>query len=62
MKLDRLLYGILAWRVKHVSNKNFLFFVSFLIGIVGGLAAVTLKLAVHFIHHATSEWSPVAEN
>lgn len=62
MNLDRLLYGILAWRIKHVSNKNFLFFVSFLIGIVGGLAAVTLKSAVHFIHHATNEWIPLEEN
>lgn len=39
------------WRLRHISNKNFLIFVSIIVGIVAGLAAILLKTVVHYIQH-----------
>ncbi|MCF6351491.1 MAG: chloride channel protein [Cyclobacteriaceae bacterium] len=44
-----LLHKFLVWRIKHVSDRNFLIFLGLLIGVISGLAAVTLKWAVHTI-------------
>ena len=38
---------LLVWRLKHISDNNFLLISAGLIGICSGLAAVTLKSAVH---------------
>ncbi len=38
---------LLIWRLKHISDNNFLLISAGLIGICSGLAAVTLKSAVH---------------
>jgi CIC family chloride channel protein len=39
------------WRLKHISEKNFLLLLSIAVGIVAGLAAILLKTAVHQIHN-----------
>ncbi len=44
-----LLHKFLVWRIKHVSDRNFLVFLGLLIGIISGLAAVILKWTVHSI-------------
>lgn len=44
-----LLHNFLVWRIKHISDRNFLIFLGLLIGIISGLAAVLLKWTVHFI-------------
>jgi len=44
-----LLHKFLVWRIKHVSDRSFLVFLGILIGVVAGLAAVTLKWSVHSI-------------
>ncbi len=46
-----LLHKFLVWRIKHVSDRNFLIFLGLLIGTISGLAAVTLKWTVHIIAH-----------
>lgn len=46
-----LLMRFLVWRIRHVSDNNFLLFAAGLIGLFSGLAAVTLKWAVHNIAH-----------
>ncbi|GAA0892104.1 chloride channel protein [Fulvivirga kasyanovii] len=51
MKIDGLLVKFLIWRVKHVSNKNFVLFLAGIIGLIAGSAAVTLKESVHFIQN-----------
>jgi len=38
-----ILKRFLIWRYKHISNKNFIFILSVLIGLFAGLAAVTIK-------------------
>ncbi len=43
------LHKFLVWRIKHVRDRNFLIYLGILIGIVSGLAAVTLKGSVHWL-------------
>ncbi|MFT7034736.1 MAG: CIC family chloride channel protein, partial [Cyclobacteriaceae bacterium] len=47
MKFNDLLVKFLIWRLKHISNNNFVLMLSGLIGIIVGIAAVTLKSSVH---------------
>jgi chloride channel protein, CIC family len=44
-----LLHNFLVWRIKHISDRNFLIFLGIIIGVLSGIAAVTLKWTVHFI-------------
>ncbi len=46
-----LLTKFLIWRLKHIPVRNFIFILSGVIGLVSGLAAVTLKTAVHYIQN-----------
>jgi len=43
MSKKTLLTRFLIWKYKHISQKNFVFLLSILIGLLSGLAAVTLK-------------------
>lgn len=47
--LKNLFILFLAWRVKHISNKNFILFLSVLIGFLAGIGAVLIKNSVHYI-------------
>lgn len=49
MKINDLLVKFLIWRLKHISNNNFVLMLSGLIGLIAGLAAVLLKSTVHII-------------
>ncbi len=39
----------LVWRLKHISDNNFILIIAGIVGLISGLAAVTLKSAVHLI-------------
>lgn len=54
-KINQIIGKVLIWRVKHISQKHFILLLSLLVGIFSGLAAVTLKNAVHFTHHFLTE-------
>lgn len=41
--------GFLQWREKHIKEKTFVLFLSLLVGIAGGLAAMLLKYLIHLI-------------
>jgi len=49
--MEKYLVKFLVWRIKHLSDKNFVLILSGLIGIVVGSAAVGLKTTVHLIQH-----------
>lgn len=49
--LSKILVRFLVWRLKHISDNNFLLIIASLIGLFAGLAAVILKSTVHFIQH-----------
>jgi len=58
MKISNLLKKFLTWRIKHVTNKQFLHVLAVLVGLASGFAAVTIKNLVHLIQHLlTSEFS-----
>ncbi len=50
-KRQRFSRRILIWRNKKISEKKFVIILSFIIGILSGLAAVILKSTVHYTHH-----------
>lgn len=41
----------LIWRAKHISQRQFVYFLSIVLGFTSGLGAVTLKNLTHFIQH-----------
>jgi CIC family chloride channel protein len=48
-RIRKILTRFLIWRLKHISDNNFLLMVAAVIGLIAGLAAVVLKSAVHLI-------------
>lgn len=49
MNWKKLLSKFLVWRIRHLSTRNFVILIAGVVGIVGGVAAVTLKSTVHLI-------------
>ncbi|MGD2033867.1 MAG: chloride channel protein [Bacteroidales bacterium] len=49
---SKLLGRFLIWRDKHLGHRQFVYILSFCIGIISGLAAVLLKNTVHYIHES----------
>jgi len=47
--INSLIEKITHWRLRNISNKNFLIFLSIVVGLVAGLAAIALKISVHQI-------------
>lgn len=45
-KLER----ALTWKIRYISERNFVLIMSGLVGIIAGIAAIILKEAVHLIH------------
>ncbi|MDH3323778.1 MAG: chloride channel protein, partial [Flavobacteriaceae bacterium] len=45
----RLIRNFLKWKYRHISNKQFINIASAVVGLLAGLAAVTLKNLTHFI-------------
>jgi chloride channel protein, CIC family len=45
----RWLHKFLVWRIKHVRDRNFLIYLGIFVGIISGLAAVSLKGVVHWL-------------
>jgi CIC family chloride channel protein len=46
---NELLTKFLIWRLKHIPIRNFVFILAGVIGLITGIAAVTLKTVVHYI-------------
>jgi len=49
MDSPSILKKFLIWRVKHLSNQQFIFILSILVGLATGFSAVIIKNSVHFI-------------
>ncbi len=45
-----ILKSFLIWRIKHISKRNFILILSLFIGLAGGLVAVLLHSAIHYLH------------
>ncbi|MGJ5641718.1 chloride channel protein [Formosa sp. S-31] len=51
MPKNTVLKRFLIWRAKHISQRQFVYILSILLGFTSGLGAVTLKNLTHFIQH-----------
>ena len=47
----KFLADFLIWKEKHLKHRQFVYILSFIVGIISGLAAVLLKNAVHYTQH-----------
>ncbi|MDL2252201.1 chloride channel protein [Odoribacter sp. OttesenSCG-928-J03] len=45
----------LMWRVRYIKEKHFILFLSLLVGLISGIAAILLKNMVHFTHQFFTE-------
>jgi len=51
LRPKRLLIRLIAWRIKNISERKFLYILSIVVGLLSGLAALILKHLIHFIAH-----------
>lgn len=51
MKKKGLISKFLIWRLKNIKDRQFVIFLSLVIGILSGLAAILLKNLVHYTHY-----------
>jgi CIC family chloride channel protein len=51
MRFSRNVYKFLIWRQKHIKQNHFMLIMSFVVGLLSGLAAVLLKNIVHTVQH-----------
>ena len=51
MPKHTILKRILIWRAKHISQRQFVYMLSILVGFTSGIGAVILKNLTHFIQH-----------
>ncbi len=42
---------IIIWRGQHIKERQFILLLSFVVGILSGLAAILLKNTIHYTHH-----------
>ncbi|CAZ95993.1 Voltage-gated chloride channel [Zobellia galactanivorans] len=61
-KLQRLSTKFLKWRYKNISNKTFTHIMSVLVGLLAGLASVTLKNIVYFIEVSLEQGILISSN
>ncbi len=63
MKMNKIIGRILIWRVRKIKDSQFVLFLSFVIGILSGLAAIILKNLVHYTHYLmTNGFNFASEN
>ncbi|MFY0674897.1 MAG: chloride channel protein [Bacteroidia bacterium] len=55
MNLSEVITKLYKWRLKHISSRTFIIFLSVLIGIGGGFASAALKGMVHGIKHIITD-------
>lgn len=44
-------YKFLLWREKHIKEKNFILIISFVVGVLAAVTAITLKYLIHMIQN-----------
>jgi CIC family chloride channel protein len=49
MRGNDVLLKFLIWRLRNISDKNFILILAGIVGAIAGIAAVVLKSSVHFI-------------
>ncbi len=62
LEKNDLLKRVLKWRYKNISNKTFIHLMSIIVGLLAGLAAVTLKNITYFIEASLEEGILISNN
>lgn len=47
-RINDFFISLLIWRERHISEKNFVLILAFIVGILGGIAALFLKSLIHY--------------
>lgn len=55
----RSLNKLVAWRIAKISERHFLYIISFIVGVFSGLAALILKNLIHFVENELTDWLAV---
>ncbi len=50
MEKKNILARFFIWRIKHISQRQLIYILSFIVGIISGLAAILLKNTIHYTH------------
>jgi CIC family chloride channel protein len=51
-----MLNKLVAWRIANISERNFLYILSLIVGLLSGLAAMLLKNSIHFVAEKLMGW------
>ncbi len=51
-----LINRLVSWRIAHISERNFIYLISLLVGIVSGIAALVLKNLIHLVEVQLTGW------
>ncbi len=51
-----LINRLVSWRIEHISERNFIYIISLLVGIVSGIAALVLKNLIHLVEVQLTGW------
>jgi CIC family chloride channel protein len=49
MDKPKLIDRFTSWRIRHIGDRNFIYILSMVVGLISGFAAVVIKNSVHFI-------------
>ena len=55
----RWLNKLVAWRIANISERNFIYLLSLIIGLLSGFAALVLKNLIHFVAEKLTHWFTV---
>lgn len=53
---QELLNRLVSWRLSNLSERNFIYIVSLLVGLVSGISALILKKLIHFVEVQLTGW------
>ncbi len=53
-RVSEIIRRFLIWRIRHVSQKNFIMALSVIVGVLAGVGAVMIKYTVHFVQRILS--------
>ncbi len=57
-KRKRIINRIVAWRIKQIHERHFLYILSCFIGLLSGFAALLLKNLIHLVESELTHWLP----
>ncbi len=56
LNYKRNLNRLIAWRISAISDRNFIYMLSLIVGLFSGLAAITLKRLVYLVAEKLTQW------